>query len=175
MTFTSVILLTFLTLLPADGSTTDTITYQKVVTCTGVEKQVLESSLKEAVYNLYDSNALKIVSDKIQISVDIKIINSLVGKVGSPAGVLDFTIDIEVKDEKFRYTAYDFYFTPMTRNRYAKFELEKEKTEPVIEEKFKGRKTLLKKITRQSEEYLDRLNSELRAEVVKEKDKKIEW
>ena len=40
----------------------------------------------------------------------------------SPHGELDFSIMLEIKDNRYRYIIKDFVFYPMKRNRYGKFE-----------------------------------------------------
>lgn len=177
MTLTPAILFSvILLIIPHKGEVVDSLSYQEVISCEGVAKQTLHESLSTAMYSIYDSASVNIVNENtINIKVDITVANSIVGKVGNPAGELDFTIDVDVKDEKFRYRAYDFYFTPMERNRYGRFEL-KGKKEAVIEEEFKKRKALLKKIKSQSEEYLSDLAARLKSEVINEKDNETtEW
>lgn len=137
--------------------------FQRVVAYEGKSKEELLEGLRRIVFQLYDSVEIKSISDyRIFVESDLKVSNTLIGKLGNPAGKLDFKMAVEVKDNKFRYSLYDFFFTPIERDRYGRYNLVKKEPVAVNEQNYEGQQTLLKKIISQSRAYAGRLDDRLK-------------
>lgn len=150
--------------------------YQEVVVIDGKSREILLGDLKKIVFKIYDSMEIKTVSDyQIFVESDFKIFNMLIGKLGNPAGKVDFKLAVEVKDNKFRYSLYDFFFTPMERDRYGRHNLAKQEPMAVNEQNYEGNKTLLKKIKDQSKAYAGKLEDALQEYLMIAYAKEKEW
>lgn len=152
------------------------LTYQKIMFCEGKSREVLLQHIKAAIYNIYDSTYIELdENQKIIINSGFRIYNILIGKIGNPAGKLIFRLTIEVKNNKYRYCADKFYFTPLERNRYGRFNQINRQPVLVSNENYSGNKPLLNKIKKQSRSYLEKLEKALQDYIALSQNKKAEW
>ena len=137
--------------------------FQRIIIFEGKTKEELMKGLKKVLYNLYDSaEVISSAGNRFLVESEFDVIGGLIGRLGHPEGKLDFKMAVEVKDNKFRYSLYDFHFTPVKRNRYGRYDLLKKKTLAVNEENYAGRQDLLNKIKDQSRAYAGRLDDRLK-------------
>ena len=150
--------------------------FEKIIICEGKEKEMLFQQLTEALSEIYDSINVMITNDyKIFTIGGFNVYNRLVGKVGNPAGRIDFNLTIDVKDEKFRYKATDFYFSPIEKDRYGRFKISDDQPVKVYEGDIINKpKPLLKKIKAQAGDYLAKLEKALTDHLMEEENK-VEW
>lgn len=154
----------------------DTLSYQHVVACSGVLSDSLYAELATALLEIYDSGAVEMKGENIiLVKVNSTVYNQLLGKLGNPAGVLDFLLAIEVKDEKFRASIDEFFFKPMKRDRYGRFHIVDKDSELVCEANFGAQHSVLKKIKEQSGNYIAKLEQQLSESATKKQKEKIEW
>ena len=154
----------------------DTISYQSITFCEKIESELLFEKVKNTIYQIYDSASISIVGNHIaEVNVQVKIYSQLLGKIGHPTGLLFFLYKIEVKDEKFRCLVDNFYFKPMERNRYGRFQQVKTDAELVCRDNFKSNPFLFKKIENQSEGYANKLTEKLKVEAITKTSAKIDW
>jgi hypothetical protein len=101
--------------LPID-SLTNKITYAEVVNVDSMSQKVLYDKAREWVVMKFKSANDVIQSDDIS-----KIIckgNFDIYSKKQPAGIINFTIKIEIKDNKYRYQFFDFYHTKGANNEF---------------------------------------------------------
>lgn len=150
------------------------LSYHKIIVCEGMDSQNLFNNIQDAIYRIYDSASVHRSDDnQLLIDCDFKVYNSVIGKIGNPAGRIDFTLIMDVKDNKYRYTANKFYFTTIQRNRYGRFQLCDER--PVLVNIYSTNKALLKKIKIQSEAYLEKLEEALLDYIALAENLKTDW
>ncbi len=154
----------------------DTITYQNIISCEKVKGELLFKKLTNTIYQIYDSASISLMgNNSAEIQVQMKVYNQFFGKVGHPAGLLYFLYKIEVKDEKFRCLVDNFYFKPMERDRYGRFQEVRTDAELVCEHNFKSNSFLFKRIKNQSEDYANKLSEKLKVEAISQASTEIDW
>jgi len=89
----------------------------------------------------------------------------LVYNYKSPDGEIRYTITIEVKDNKYRYTITDFVFYPYTRNRYGRFEREKWQFKSLDEPVHKSNQKSWEKHKAKTGDKMERLISSMSLEM----------
>lgn len=141
-----------------------------------MKRELLYEKITSSIYQIYDSSAISISgNNSAEIKVQMKIYNKLLGKVGHPAGLLSFLYKIEVKDEKFRCLVDSFYFTPMERDRYGRFQVVRTEAELVCDHNFNTNSSIFKRIKSQSEDYAYKLGEKLKVEAISQNSTEIEW
>jgi hypothetical protein len=154
----------------------DTISYQNIIPCERLKGELLFKKITSTIYQIYDSAAISLIGNSgAEIQVQMKVYNQFLGKMGHPAGLLSFLYKIEVKDEKFRCLVDNFYFTPMERDRYGRFQVVRTEAELVCENNFNANSSIFKKIKSQSEDYASKLSEKLKVEAISEASTEIEW
>ncbi len=154
----------------------DTISYQNIIICEEIKRELIFSKVTSAIYQIYDSAAISLLENNgAEIQVQLKIYNQLLGKMGHPSGLLSFLYKIEVKDEKFRCLVDNFYFTPMERDRYGRFQVVRTEAELVCENNFNANSSIFKKIKVQSEDYANKLSEKLKLDAISQNSTEIEW
>ncbi len=154
----------------------DTISYQNVILCEEIKRELLFNKITNTIYQIYDSTAISLLdSNSAEIQVQLKIYNQLLGKMGHPSGLLSFLYKIDIKDEKFRCAVDNFYFTPMERDRYGRFQVVRTEAELVCEHNFNANSSIFKKIKVQSEDYANKLSEKLKVDALSQVSTEIEW
>ena len=115
-----------------------------------------------------DSTTLLISKDKLRIY------SRILGELKKPVGKVVFNIRVDVKDEKFRLILYEPWFTLLVRDRYGKLVYD-DKAEKVVEENFKHRLSLYRKIESQLQTYIDNAGEEIREGMAKEELNITNW
>lgn len=159
-----------------EGFSDKDLSYQKIILCEGKRKEVLVQELQEALYRIYDSAVVqKNDYDQIIIKGSFTVYNTVIGKIGNPAGQVDFTLTMDVKTSKYRYTATEFYFTQTRRDRYGRFKMSNEQPVLINNDIYSSNKALFKKIQKQSKVYLDKLQKALMDYLTLSESRKVEW
>ena len=117
------------------------IAYQDVVKSPNLGKTMLFNNALNALGDIKIVNQKKI-EDNLSTDtiswVGTTIGGFLVYHLKSPFGEVRYSLTIEIKDERYRYTFTDFVFYPYSRNRYGKFERDKWVSKPLEEPKLEG-------------------------------------
>lgn len=117
------------------------ITYHEVVNSPNLDKKLLFNNALNTL------RGIKIVNQKKKednVSTDTlawsatTIGGFLVYHLKSPFGEVRYSLTIEIKEERYRYTITDFVFYPYSRNRYGKFERDKWVSKSLEEPRFEG-------------------------------------
>lgn len=117
--------------------------------------------------------------DWITLTSRTTVQNFLVGKVGNPDGVIDYSLKIEFKDNKYRYSFNRLFYTPMKRNRYGIFKELRSKKKAVNTTNYKPTKSLWKKLYKYmsgySFDYISSMHNYLIRKQEKEKQVDSKW
>ncbi|MBL6445479.1 DUF4468 domain-containing protein [Fulvivirga sp. 29W222] len=148
--------------------------YEKIVACKGHNQTAIYAGIAayfkdQAALSDKDSATLFISHDKLRIY------SQILGNLKKPVGEVTFDVRVDVKDEKFRLTIHDPWFTPLERDRYSKLVMSDDKAEQVEEENFKHRMSLFKKIEKQLQAYIDGAGQSIRERVINDELNITNW
>ncbi|GAA0890905.1 hypothetical protein GCM10009122_05840 [Fulvivirga kasyanovii] len=147
--------------------------YEKIVPCKGqgqaaIYNQIVQYFNDQETSAGVDSTTLLISKDKLRIY------SRILGELKKPVGKVVFNIRVDIKDEKFRLILYEPWFTLLVRDRYGKLVYD-DKAEKVVEENFKHRLSLYRKIESQLQTYIDNAGEEIREGMAKEELNITNW
>lgn len=147
----------------------------------GLNKELLYTSSLSYFSTLSDGD-IDLRQDsvyRIQFSSSHVLKAYLEGRSGRPKGLLDYVVVIDFKNDKFKCTFKDLYFTPMRRNRYAAFELVKGKKRYIATENFPEKsgtwKYLLKGVNAFSRDFSEKLKEGILNHQSQKTAKDIDW
>ena len=105
----------------------------------------------------------------------------LVYNIKSPAGEIKYDVNVQVKDNKYRYQFTNFVFYPYGRDRYGKFKINKWKSKPLEDLFYSGDQIKWDKHKTSTNNKVNKLIANLAISMLelphteKKKKKKIEW
>lgn len=158
------------TVIPLPTDELGKITYQQVVEIEDASKELLFTN----AYNYLESvvknhKNLKIDpqsnedSTEVYLPLEYTVYSDF--PIHSPHGTISYLFKVSVKDGKYRYTASNFIFNYLKRNRYGRFVKVKGKFKPLEEPYFKGNQKLWEKHKQGTREKVEILAETLLAEM----------
>jgi len=141
------------------------ITFQEVVELPGYDNELLFSNAMDFLGEVKIVNQKKKennITQNMESSITETIGSFLVYHLKSPAGEVRYNLQVEIKEEKYRYTITDFIFYPYSRNRYGKFEREKWISRHLEDPKYDGHQKQWEKTKEKTVERMAEVISDLK-------------
>ncbi|ELR71886.1 hypothetical protein C900_02261 [Fulvivirga imtechensis AK7] len=151
------------------------IQYEGIIACKGYDKATIYHEIVD-YFKTHNISELKLdCVNQISGSGKLRIYNKLIGSIKNPAGEVAFDFIVDVKDEKFRYTMHNIWFTAIERDRYGRFEKSQDEPVPVDNEHFKFKSALLRKIEKQVQAHMDEVLWAIKKEIEADKLETTDW
>lgn len=151
------------------------IQYEGVIACKGYDKATIYHEIV-GYFKTQNVSGLKLDSgSQISGSGRLKIYNRLIGPIKNPAGEITFDFVVDVKNEKFRYTMYNIWFSTIERDRYGRFNKTEDEPMLVDNEHFKRNSALLRKIEKQIQAHMDAVLWAMKREIEADKLETTDW